>query len=154
MACDREWFARELDRGGPPSDTIRMARILVIDDEQKVAHVMRLLLEQRGHEVLVAEDGSRGLAAAQRQQPDAIILDLMMPVMDGFAALEALSSTPRTSGIPVLVVTAMHQEQVEQRCYSMGARSYIRKPFDAGILIGTVEDLVDRRVDVAHGEAI
>jgi CheY-like chemotaxis protein len=119
-----------------------MARILVIDDERTVAHVMRLLLEQRGHEVLVAEDGSRGLALAQRQTPDVILLDLMMPIMDGFATLDALRSNARTTPIPVVIVTALQPDQVEQRCYSLGARAYVRKPFDAGILIGTVEDIV------------
>jgi CheY-like chemotaxis protein len=130
-----------------------MARVLVIDDERKIAHVMRLLLEQRGHSVLVAEDGSRGLALAQRQAPDVILLDIMMPVMDGFATLEALRSSARTSDIPVLIVSAMQPEQAEQRCYSLGARGYIRKPFDAGILVGTVEELAARRDDT-HDEAI
>jgi twitching motility two-component system response regulator PilH len=122
-----------------------MARILVIDDERSVAHVMRLLLEQRGHEVVVADDGSRGLALAQRQTPDVILLDLMMPIMDGFATLQALRSNVRTAPIPVVIVTALQPEQVEQRCYSLGARAYVRKPFDAGILIGTVEDIVAPR---------
>jgi CheY-like chemotaxis protein len=117
-----------------------MARILVIDDERNVAHVMRLLLEQRGHEVIVAEDGSRGIATAQRQSPDIIILDLMMPVMDGFAALEGLRADARTASVPVVVVTALLGEQVEQRCYQMGAKHFIRKPFDAGILIGAIEE--------------
>ncbi len=122
-----------------------MARVLVIDDERDIAHVMRLLLEQRGHEVFVAEDGSRGLALAQRQTPDVILLDLMMPVMDGFAALQSVKADPRTLDIPVVIITAMQPEQVEQRCYSMGARAYVRKPFDVGILVGTVEDLIEER---------
>ena len=123
-----------------------MSRILVIDDERKVAHVMRLLLEGRGHEVLVADDGARGLATAQRQSPDAIILDLMMPTMDGFAALEALGADDRTAQIPVMIVSALQNESVEQRCYSMGAKQYIRKPFDAGILIGAIEELASSAV--------
>jgi CheY-like chemotaxis protein len=122
-----------------------MARILVIDDERTVAHVMRLLLEQRHHQVLVADDGSRGLALAQRQTPDVILLDLMMPVMDGFATLEELRSNARTAPIPVVIVTALQPEQVEQRCYALGARAYVRKPFDAGILIGIVEDVIVQR---------
>ena len=131
-----------------------MGRVLVIEDDRGVAHVLRLLLEGRGHEVIVAEDGSRGLALAQRQHPTVIVLDLMMPVMDGFATLEALGQTPRTSTIPVLVVTAMHQEQVEQRCYSMGAAAYICKPFDADMLVGIVEELVQARTDDSHDQAI
>jgi CheY-like chemotaxis protein len=60
-----------------------MARVLVIDDEPDVRWLLRLSLERIGHEVLLAEDGLRGVAMAQRQHPDAIVLDLMMPVMDG-----------------------------------------------------------------------
>jgi CheY-like chemotaxis protein len=131
-----------------------MGRVLIIEDDSGVAHVYRLLLEGRGHEVLVAQDGSRGLALAQRQSPDVIVLDLMMPVMDGFGTLEGLAETARTSDIPVLVVTAMPEEHVEQRCYSLGAAGYIRKPFDADILIGTVEELLHRRIEDARHEAI
>ena len=76
-----------------------MARVLVIDDEPDVRWLLRLSLERAGHEVLLAEDGLRGVAMAQRQRPDAIVLDLMMPVMDGYGVLEALgrTSAPRTS---------------------------------------------------------
>ena len=122
-----------------------MARVLLIDDEVQIAHVMRLLLEPRGHEVLVAVDGSRGVALAGRQAPDVIVLDLMMPIMDGFATLESLQINPRTVSIPVVVVTAMQPEQVEQRCYAMGARAYVRKPFDADIFVGTVEELASEQ---------
>src|SRR6187551_1784647 len=67
-----------------------MARILVVDDEPAIARIIRLLLEPEGHEVLVANDGSRGFAMAQRQDPDLIVLDLMMPVMDGIWLLGML----------------------------------------------------------------
>jgi two-component system, OmpR family, response regulator RpaA len=118
-----------------------MARILIVEDDGTMAHVLRVVLESRGHEVIEADDGSRGLAAAQRRSPDVMILDLMMPMMDGFAALEALAKDERTATIPVLVISALRGQKVEQRCYSLGAKHYVRKPFDSGMLIGVVEEL-------------
>jgi two-component system alkaline phosphatase synthesis response regulator PhoP len=128
-----------------------MARILVIDDERGVTHALRLLLEGRGHAVLVADDGSRGLAVAQRQSPDAIILDLMMPLMDGFAVLEALREDERTAAIPVMILSALRNESVVQRCYALGAKTYFRKPFDGDHLIGAVEELASSVVDQIPG---
>jgi CheY-like chemotaxis protein len=84
-------------------------------------------------------------ATAQRQSPDVIILDLMMPTMDGFTALAALSKEERTAHIPVLVLSTLDTEDVQQRCYELGAKRYIRKPFDADVLIGTLEELSEQR---------
>jgi DNA-binding response OmpR family regulator len=121
-----------------------MARILVIDDETTIAHVIRLLLESRGHEVIVADDGSRGFAMAQRRTPDAIVLDLMMPLMDGFAVLEALRDDERTVDVPVMIVSAMKNETIEQRCLGLGAREYLQKPFQATELLDAVEGIVSK----------
>ena len=72
-----------------------MARVLVIDDERDVRWLLRMSLERVGHEVILAEDGLRGVAMAQRQRPDVIVLDLMMPVMDGYGVLDALAKDGR-----------------------------------------------------------
>jgi CheY-like chemotaxis protein len=125
------------------SDKEGMARMLLIEDDQALTTVMRQILEGRGHEVLAADDGSRGIAAAQRRAPDVIILDLMMPFMDGFAVLDALHQDARTADVPVAVVSALQPESVEERCYRMGAKQYFRKPFDPGILIGALEELAE-----------
>lgn len=89
-----------------------MARILIIEDDTTIAHVLRVLLQTQGHEVLAASNGARGVMSAQRRA-DVIVLDLMMPVMDGFAVLEELNQDERTAAIPVIVVTAMHTAAVE-----------------------------------------
>jgi CheY-like chemotaxis protein len=115
-----------------------MTRVLVIDDERAIVDVVRTILEWNGYEVLAADDGSRGFAAAQRQAPDAIILDLMMPIMDGFAVLEALRDHERTAGVPVLVLTAVQNEDVEDRCSALGAKSYLRKPFEPDQLLSAL----------------
>jgi CheY-like chemotaxis protein len=112
-----------------------MARVLVIDDERAIGHVIRLLLEAQGHEVFVADDGSRGFALAQRQTPDVVILDVMMPVMDGFAVLEALRQHPRTAPLPIVMLSALTSEETESRCAELGAVAYVRKPFEADALL-------------------
>jgi two-component system alkaline phosphatase synthesis response regulator PhoP/two-component system response regulator VicR len=119
-----------------------MGRVLVIEDDSDVQYVLRLVLENDGHEALAANDGSRGLAMAARRSPDAIILDVMMPFMDGFAVLEALREDERTATIPVLILSAIQTDAVEERCYRMGAQTYVRKPFDPAILLGTVQEML------------
>jgi DNA-binding response OmpR family regulator len=120
-----------------------MARILVVEDDTSISRLLRIVLEAEGHEVLVADDGSRGIAMATRRSPDAVILDVMMPFMDGFAVLEALREDERTVAIPVMMLTAMQQDSIEERCYRMGAQTYIRKPFDPGVLLGTLQEMLE-----------
>jgi DNA-binding response OmpR family regulator len=120
-----------------------MARVLVIDDEQAIGHVIRLLLESQGHEVFVADDGSRGFALAQRQSPDLVILDVMMPILDGFGVLEALRRDPRTAPIPIVMLSALTGEDVEARCLELGAAAYVRKPFDSDSLLGAIGEVLE-----------
>jgi DNA-binding response OmpR family regulator len=119
-----------------------MARVLVIEDEPSISQLLRIVLENDKHEVLVADDCSRGLATATRRSPEVIILDVMMPFMDGFAVLEALREDERTVTIPVVMLSAIQKEAVEERCYRLGAQAFVRKPFDPDILLGTVQELV------------
>src|SRR5438093_2062462 len=119
-----------------------MARVLVIDDEPDVRWLLRLSLERVGHEVLLAEDGLRGVAMAQRQHPDAIILDLMMPVMDGYGVLDALGKDDRTSAVPVLVLTAKAIPSEEDRVTQAGARRFVAKPFDPADLADELDRLL------------
>jgi CheY-like chemotaxis protein len=121
----------------------RMARVLVIDDEPDVRWLFRMTLERRGYEVLLAEDGLRGVAMAQRQRPDAIVLDLMMPVMDGYGVLDALVKDERTSSVPVVVVTAKALPEEEDRCAAAGARSLLVKPLDPADLVAELDAVLD-----------
>ena len=137
---------RQPSIGGPAAPNIQgMTRILVIDDEPAIADVLRMLLEFRGHEVFVANDGSRGYATAQRQAPDVIVLDLMMPVMDGFSTLAALRNDERTATIPVVILSALGSAEVKQRCHDIGVRAILQKPYKPEDLLRAVEgsQLVD-----------
>ena len=119
-----------------------MARVLVIDDEPDVRWVLRLSLERAGHEVILAEDGLRGVAMAQRQRPDVIVLDLMMPVMDGYGVLNALSRDERTHHLPVLVLTAKALPEEEERVTEAGANGFLTKPFEPADLASALEGIL------------
>lgn len=119
-----------------------MARVLVIDDEPDVRWVLRLSLERAGHEVIMAEDGLRGVAMAQRQRPDVIVLDLMMPVMDGYGVLDALGRDDRTKQVPVLVLTAKALPEEEVRVTEAGATRFMTKPFEPSDLASTLEGML------------
>lgn len=112
-----------------------MAKVLVIDDEPDVRWLIRVSLERAGHEVLMAEDGLRGVALAMKQHPEAIVLDLMMPVMDGYGVLAELAKDPRTADVPVLVLSARAIPDESARATHAGARRFLEKPFDPDDLV-------------------
>jgi len=120
-----------------------MARVLVIDDEPDVRWLIRLSLERVGHEVIDAEDGLRGIALAMKQRPQIIVLDLMMPVMDGYGVLAELSKDPRTANVPVVVLSARAIPDEAERAMGAGARRFLEKPFDPDQLAGELNDLLN-----------
>jgi CheY-like chemotaxis protein len=126
-----------------------MARILVIDDDTAITHLVRLLLEGEGHEVFVAGDGSRGFALAQRQRPDLVILDVMMRVMSGIAVLRALAGDPRTREIPVVMLSALAEDEIGGKPDDVDYAAYVQKPFKAADLVALVTDLVRSTIEVA-----
>jgi CheY-like chemotaxis protein len=108
-----------------------MKRILMIDDEDDIREVAKISLEMvGGWEVLVARSGAEGLAKAQAENPDAILLDVMMPEMDGPTTFRKLQEDPVTQKIPVILMTAKVQAADRQRFNKLGVTSVIVKPFD------------------------
>jgi CheY-like chemotaxis protein len=106
-------------------------RILLIDDEDGIREVAKLSLEMvGGWEVLEARSGAEGLARAQAETPDAILLDVMMPEMDGPTTFRKLQEDPVTQNIPVILMTARVQAADRQRFKNLGVTSVIAKPFD------------------------
>jgi CheY-like chemotaxis protein len=111
--------------------TVTAKRILVIDDEDDIREVAQLCLEMvGGWEVLTASSGSEGLALAETERPDAILLDVMMPDMDGLATFQKLQSNTATHHIPVLLLTAKVQSTDRHRFAELGLTALIAKPFD------------------------
>ncbi len=105
-------------------------RILVVDNEAYIQEVAQICLETiAGWQVILAGSGSEGLATAEREQPDAILLDVMMPDMDGLATFSKLQANPTTRSIPVILLTAKVQSADRQNYAALGIRSAISKPF-------------------------
>lgn len=121
------------------ADNSGVARILVIDDDLDMCRTVRLVLESKGHLVTLVDDGYRGWATARRQRPDLIVLDIMMPVMDGYGVLEMLRGDERTHGIPTVIISALRASEAEERARDLGAVAYVEKPFEWDDLIDTVE---------------
>jgi two-component system phosphate regulon response regulator PhoB len=119
-------------------------RILVIDDELPIVEPIKYNLEREGYEVSVALDGRDGLQKCQSLAPDLVILDLMLPIMDGLAVCRQIRSNPRTQGIRVLMLTARGEETDEIVGFNMGADDYVAKPFRIRPLIERVKALLRR----------
>ena len=117
-----------------------MPRVLVIDDEPAIRGVLRASLEASGFEVVLADDGLRGIGVARRQRPDAIVLDLMMPVMDGHTVLDVLRADEKTRYLPVIVLSALTQQAVRDRCHSQGVAAFLPKPFDPADVAAAIRD--------------
>ncbi len=106
-----------------------MTRILVVEDEEHIRRVVTLTLMSEGYEIIEAVHGLMGYSKAVSEQPQLIIMDLNMPVMDGLAALKKLKSNPDTEKIPVIILTGRMDAASERRCMQAGAIDYIKKPW-------------------------
>lgn len=107
-----------------------MTKILVVEDESDIRELLVDTLVDNGYEVLEAVDGLAGFQQALEYTPDIILLDVMMPGMDGFQTLEKLKQNPKTESIPVIMVSAKGQEQDVQNAINAGAWGYVTKPWD------------------------
>jgi len=115
-------------------------RILLVDDDRQQTMGMRIRLRAAGYDTSVAHDGAAGLNAAMANRPDAIVLDVQMPVMDGMAALAQLGHCEQTRDIPVIMVSASVDNR--QAALFGGARYFLEKPYDSKTLIEALERVV------------
>jgi type IV pilus assembly protein PilB len=113
-------------------------RILIVDDDRITRMLVKLLLEREGYEVIEGENGTHAVELAHREHPDLIIIDLMMPEMDGYQAIEKIRRDISLATLPVMVLTAETGPGIEHRVLELGADDYIVKPFDAPVLIARV----------------
>jgi DNA-binding response OmpR family regulator len=122
---------------------IRVARVLVIDDEDVIGAVLRYAFLEQGHETLTADGGRTGIAVAREQHPDAIVLDLMMPEINGHDVLEALREDDVTDDVPILVLTAVTQSRERERCLAEGADRVMTKPFDPRDVANVIDGMLN-----------
>ncbi|MEE1868737.1 MULTISPECIES: twitching motility response regulator PilH [Pseudomonas] len=112
-----------------------MARVLIVDDSPTEMYKLTEMLEKHGHQVLKAENGADGVALATQEKPDAVLMDIVMPGVNGFQATRQLSKSPETANIPVIIVTTKDQETDKVWGKRQGASDYLTKPVDEETLI-------------------
>lgn len=117
-------------------------RILVVDDEADLVKAMQIRLEQANYEVLVAYDGQEGLEKAKKEKPDLIVLDLMLPKMDGYKVCGLLKKDSRYARIPIIIFTARAQESGMKLDEEVGANAYITKPFEHQVVLAKIKELL------------
>lgn len=117
-------------------------RILIVEDEPDVATLLKARLESNGYEVHVEEQGRAALQDARAIRPDLVILDLMLPDMDGYAVSERLRERYASWTVPILMLTARDHPKDKLRGYGAGADAYLTKPYDAQELLSTIEHLL------------
>ena len=115
-----------------------MARILIVDDSPTETYKFREILERHGHQVIEAGNGADGVAAARQEKPDVVLMDVVMPGLNGFQATRQITKGPDTGHIPVIIVTTKDQETDRVWGKRQGARDYLTKPVDEAVLIDVI----------------
>ncbi|HHC71353.1 MAG TPA: response regulator [Thiotrichales bacterium] len=115
-----------------------MARVLIVDDSPTEIHVLKSILEKNGYDVVSATSADSGIALAKSEQPDLILMDIVMPGMNGFQATRQLSKAPETASIPVIIVTTKDQETDRVWGLRQGAKDYITKPVEEAELVSKI----------------
>jgi len=115
-----------------------MARVLIVDDSPTETYKLTSLLEKNGHAVITAETGEDGVAAAKKELPDVVLMDIVMPGLNGFQATRQLRKHAETAGIPVIIVTTKDQETDRVWGMRQGAKAYLTKPIEEKVLMDTI----------------
>ena len=124
--------------------TLIMAKILVVEDNEMNRDMLTRRLQRRGYEVVIALDGAQGLAMAQSESPALILMDISLPVLDGWEATRRLKMAPETKSIPVIALTAHAMSGDRERCIEAGCDDFDTKPVEIARLVGKIEALLQR----------
>ena len=126
-------------------------RILIVEDEAALSEMIKIRLEKNGYEVISAFDGVQALEMARQQNPNLIILDLMIPKIDGYKVCRMLKFDEKYKKIPIIMFTARTQESDKQLGEQVGADAYIIKPFDPEVLLSKIKELLEIK-SILHPE--
>jgi two-component system alkaline phosphatase synthesis response regulator PhoP len=121
-------------------------RILVVDDEIYIVHILDFSLGMEGYEVITALDGEQALEKLKTEKPDLIVLDIMMPKLDGYEVCKAIKSSPETRHIPVILLSAKGRNVDQKLGFDVGADDYITKPFSPRKLVERINQLLGQTV--------
>lgn len=117
-----------------------MAKVLIVDDSPTETYKLTTILEKNGHSVISAVNGEEGVTTAKKELPDIVLMDIVMPGLNGFQATRQLSKAKETQHIPVIIVTTKDQETDRVWGMRQGAKAYLTKPIDEKNLLATLED--------------
>ncbi|WP_027873259.1 response regulator [Spongiibacter marinus] len=120
-----------------------MPRVLIVDDSPTEIVKIRQILSKNGYDVITAESGERGIELVRAESPDVVLMDIVMPGLNGFQATRQLSRDPDTSSVPVIIVTTKDQETDRLWGQRQGAKGYLTKPVDGKLLIKTIESVLN-----------
>jgi len=121
-----------------------MAKILLVEDNEMNRDMLGQRLQRRGYEVLIAVDGAEGVAMAQRDGPDLILMDMSLPIMDGWEATRRLKAAPKTQAIPIIALTAHAMSGDREKAMEAGADDYDTKPIEIDTLLAKIEALLNQ----------
>ncbi|HOE97659.1 MAG TPA: response regulator [Candidatus Sumerlaeota bacterium] len=117
-------------------------KVLLADDEEDVKVVLKMFLESKGYDIVTAYDGLDAIDQARTHKPDVILLDIMMPLVDGFEVCRKLKGDPETAEIPIIMLSAASHAESVQKGLDAGAAEYLIKPFEPEQLVKVLEDVV------------
>ena len=123
-----------------------MSKILLVEDNEMNRDMLSRRLQRKGHDVLIALDGVQGVELAQSQNPDLILMDMSLPIMDGWQATQQLKAAPETSGIPIIALTAHAMAGDREKCLEVGCDDYDTKPIEFSRLLGKIQALLEKKV--------
>jgi two-component system alkaline phosphatase synthesis response regulator PhoP len=124
---------------------MQKGKILVVDDEVYILHILDFSLGAEGFDVITANNGEMAIAKAKQERPNLIVLDIMMPVLDGYETLKRLKQDQDTKDIPVILLTAKGRDVDKRLGFEVGATDYIVKPFSPSRLIERIEEIIGCR---------
>lgn len=124
-----------------------MAQVLVVEDDEIIQRILEKSLRSRGHSVIFAVNGGEGIAAARREQPDIILMDVRLPIVSGIKATRQLKAMPETQHIPIIAVTAITTAENLRQCFDAGCDAYMGKPIQFTQLHTKIDMFLDRKGD-------
>jgi len=117
-------------------------KILIVDDEEDIQKLLKIRLEQEGFTIVIAGDGEKGIKVAELEMPDLIILDIMMPKIDGYSCLKEIRRTQKTKDIPILMMSGKEEEKVRDLFAFQKISGYLEKPFELDNLVAKAKEIL------------
>ena len=123
-----------------------MSKILLVEDNEMNRDMLSRRLQRKGHQVLIAIDGAQGVELAGSYEPDIILMDMSLPVLDGWEATQQLKAAPETNEIPIIALTAHAMAGDREKCLEVGCDDYDTKPIEFSRLLGKIQALLEKKV--------